>query len=499
MRGLRALAVALIGGIGACAPDLKVPEYTKTEPLRVEPSIVNGVTSRVVRITAHRDETVRLFAQRLSAGQVSNIRKDNAASKVLAAEVPLMSDDTTDAGAPSGERAVNGPTNRRVWTPTRLLTAGSEYTIVTQRQTLSFSTVESEVIIERAWPKDRHVSHAVFCATGAAAPLLAHPTQLVETEVVWFGEEAFGDDPALANQLQAWLPLAHSPACWFYEPGRGDVWPEQTSRVVLQPTTFVPPSDPTPPPPSCLPGEQAMEWGCVLVEDDRLFVRGGAEPSFWMWDSSPGAWFALEAHGVGVVKGLLPERAYELELVVYFPRSNPIRQSLSVQTVAARDRVVINEVLADPLGNEATQEWVELYNEGLFKVNLEGWRLEDEGGSVVLPSAWIAPGGYALLVNETYDAKAIQDPVPEPNVSLVRLPRLARSGISNQGETLRLRDKSDMVVSTFPGTPKPAPGVSIARGAPWQADGDPATFGLHAAPGASPGAANVRILELSGR
>lgn len=483
--------------LGACAPDLKVPEYTRTEPLSVEPSIVNGVTSRVIRITAHPDETVRLFAQRLSAGQISNIRRDNAASKVLALEIPLTVDDGADAGTPSGEQPENAPTNgsvNRTWTPTRLLAAGSEYTLVTERRTLSFSTVDDEVVVERAWPKEQHVSNALFCLSDAATPLLANPTQLLETDVVQFGDSE--EERALANHLQAWLPLAHTPACWFFEPGRGDLWPEHAPSLIFQPTTFVAPVDPAPEAPSCGPGEQALEWGCVLVEDDRVLVRGGAEPSLWVSDASQGAWFALEAQGIGVVKGLLPDRAYDLDLVVHFPRSAPIRQTLSVRTGAPKERIVINEVLADPLGDEATQEWVELYNEGLLKVNIEGWRLEDDGGSVVLPSAWIAPGGYALLVNETYDAKAVQDPVPEPNVSLVRLPRLAKSGISNQGETLRLRDKSDMVVSTFPGTPKPAPGVSVARGAPWQADGDPATFGLHAAPGASPGAANVRTAEL---
>jgi len=90
------------------------------------------------------------------------------------------------------------------------------------------------------------------------------------------------------------------------------------------------------------------------------------------------------------------------------------------------------------------------------------------------------------------------EPVPEANVLMVRLPALAKSGLSNGGEALRLLDKSDMVVASFPGTPKPTPGVSVARGAPWQVD-EPSAFGLHALPGASPGAPNRLRAVLAGK
>ena len=75
--------------------------------------------------------------------------------------------------------------------------------------------------------------------------------------------------------------------------------------------------------------------------------------------------------------------------------------------------------------------------------------------------------------------------------SLLVLPSLAKSGLSNSGELLRLFDPAGSLVSRFPALKASAAGVSIARRAPESADDDPSAFGSHAPPGASPGAPNA--------
>lgn len=62
--------------------------------------------------------------------------------------------------------------------------------------------------------------------------------------------------------------------------------------------------------------------------------------------------------------------------------------------------VAITEWISNPLGNEALYEWVEIYNYGTVPVDLENWRLRDEGtdNAVISSSSFILqPGAYAIL------------------------------------------------------------------------------------------------------
>jgi len=43
--------------------------------------------------------------------------------------------------------------------------------------------------------------------------------------------------------------------------------------------------------------------------------------------------------------------------------------------------IVINEVMPNPEGADETEEWIELYNQNNFEVNLSGWTIEDINGS----------------------------------------------------------------------------------------------------------------------
>ncbi len=66
--------------------------------------------------------------------------------------------------------------------------------------------------------------------------------------------------------------------------------------------------------------------------------------------------------------------------------------------------VVITELLPNPEGSDAEEEWIELWNNGAGAVNLLGWILDDgEGGSRPYKFAddhYLAPGGYYLLSRE---------------------------------------------------------------------------------------------------
>lgn len=68
-------------------------------------------------------------------------------------------------------------------------------------------------------------------------------------------------------------------------------------------------------------------------------------------------------------------------------------------------QVVVNEIMADPFGDDTYQEWIELYNPGDQPVNLAGWAIRDCGDQLVVLSgadARIAAKGY-LVVGMTKD------------------------------------------------------------------------------------------------
>jgi lamin tail-like protein len=60
--------------------------------------------------------------------------------------------------------------------------------------------------------------------------------------------------------------------------------------------------------------------------------------------------------------------------------------------------VFINEWLPNPVGPDATAEFIELYNNGNRSVDLEGWKLETgKGKKFSLAGHVIVPGAYLVL------------------------------------------------------------------------------------------------------
>jgi hypothetical protein len=244
-------------------------------------------------------------------------------------------------------------------------------------------------------------------------------------------------------------------------------------------------------PAACVLPEEPLGLGCARVEDDRVIVRSPPAPVLW-W-VTPG-----DAEGDDLVQatsggaswgllGLQPSAPLHLSLEVVDGSGRLLRVEADVVTAAARDHVVIDEVLANPVGAEPAQEWVELVNDGTRDVALEGWFLEDSAGAVRLPAAHLDPGERALVVREDFVVPNDPDVVVPPTTLLIRVPSIGKNGISNGGEALRLIDASGRAVSTFPAMAAKDPGVSIVRLSTWTPDEDLWAFGPHEPPGASPG------------
>jgi hypothetical protein len=150
--------------------------------------------------------------------------------------------------------------------------------------------------------------------------------------------------------------------------------------------------------------------------------------------------------------------------------------------------VVINEVLAWPIGPSPAEEWVEIVNDGPAPAVLDGYVLEVGSRATPLPAATLAPGGFALIVSDTYTAVDGTDVPPAPGTLVLTVPHLGREGLSKKGEVLTLYDASQNAISTFAATPKPKQGFSVARRVPSAPDALASSF-ARATP--SPGRKNV--------
>lgn len=72
----------------------------------------------------------------------------------------------------------------------------------------------------------------------------------------------------------------------------------------------------------------------------------------------------------------------------------------SVSVTASSDDIVINEIMFDPEGDDAGNEWIELYNNGTQAQNMNGWTISNRTGEIIetLPN-WDFPNGTYLVVH----------------------------------------------------------------------------------------------------
>ena len=242
----------------------------------------------------------------------------------------------------------------------------------------------------------------------------------------------------------------------------------------------------------CATSEMRVGPACVEVQDDRALFRSGGEPLLFRFER--GQLVQLE-RTLGptqfALTGFAPATLQRLVGAAFDRFGQRYEFDVEFETQAARSRWVLNEVLANPVGAEPMNEWIELINASAAAAELLGARLEDGGGSVELPALRAEAGEVLLLVREDFEPNTGVDVPPGAATQLIRLPTLGKNGLTNSGEALLLRAADGATLSRFPAVSSPHAGVSIARRDPADADDVASAFGEHAEPGASPGAPNV--------
>jgi hypothetical protein len=290
----------------------------------------------------------------------------------------------------------------------------------------------------------RHCAHRAEAVGGEGQPDLIHPPLV-----------ALGTSEVLLEPIPARIEAEHAPA---------------VARA-------------------CTAHELPFGPGCARVLDDRLIVKPPAEPLLWAIASTGGGaggdpggaaegeeWIATSLGEAFVVAPLPPSSTLSLDVHILDNAGTRQRRLVQLATRPPMPHVVINEVLANAAGPEPQQEWVELYNDGAVAAELGGYLLTDVGGEAWLPDATLAPGHYALVVRDDFDAAIDYDPPPPSGALLLRVPELGKHGLSNEGERLDLYAPSGERVSQFAAAPKPKAGRSIIRVAPSAPDGAASSF-----------------------
>jgi hypothetical protein len=275
--------------------------------------------------------------------------------------------------------------------------------------------------------------------------------------------------------------------------------PEVAEPVVAPPVLAGGPLDPSPwlpvpprtltqAPPPCAAGEQ-FHGGCLEVLDDRLRITPLTTDLLFVITEPQNAVLSARAGSrVALLSGLSPATQLVLSGTVLASSGQVDAFRTTLTTATPRRHLVLNEVLANPVGPEPEGEWIELVNDSDQPGSLSGLWLEDGGGQVALPDDELGPGELALLVGDGFRASGLDVSIP-PGVRLLRLPSLGARGLSNSGEGLLLIGREG-VLSRFPLVAAAHAGKSIARRGLDAADDDPTAFAEHGAPGASPGATN---------
>lgn len=459
-------------GCGAELPPLPKANSVGVEfEPAAEPSAVSPVVRVQVTSGAANPATIRLFRDELSDYHLGRLRSGKLPSTMLEREVPML------AWANALGVAVR---------PLSVLDDGL-YTLASpELGAIEIFRVDSSSVTlpyyERLWPPEGFAAKsAVYC--GESASLEEQELKLDPAGRARL-RSGLGAEAILGERCLS-LELEEAP------PGGMGLVPPRVGDLLLDPTPLLGPAPEAREPLPCGDEEFSLGAGCASVDDQNLWLRAEV-PLLWVF-SAPAPAVVLGQAGVSArVGGLSPDREVELRGETLELSGERRAFQVTLRTASPRPRVVLNEVLANPKGPEPLMEWIELVNAGSAPAKLEGYRLEDSGGSVTLPAVTLSPGGFALLVKEGFVPDPATDVPPLDGTLIVPLPSLGKNGLSNSGELLRLYDASGNMVSLFPAIKASEAGVSIARSTPEAADVE-GSFGRHAPPGASPGGPNTLV------
>jgi hypothetical protein len=215
--------------------------------------------------------------------------------------------------------------------------------------------------------------------------------------------------------------------------------------------------------------------------------------------------FTRQALAGGLALGILALAALTAQAVAALEADGAIylpvvfRNWGAISPTPTAGRLLISEVLPDPVADEPAGEWIELYNPGGETIDLTGYKLGDAAapgqreGMMQFPAgAALAPGQVIVIANRAQAFFAVYgfNPDYELNESDLAVPNLVKYSawanynveLTNGGDEVLALDAADQVVDALswgsstvfmdPPAPTVAAGHSLER---WPANGDSGT------------------------
>lgn len=105
--------------------------------------------------------------------------------------------------------------------------------------------------------------------------------------------------------------------------------------------------------------------------------------------------------------------------------------------------VIINEIMYNPEGSDSGREWIEIYNEKNFSVNISGWKFYESGtnhGLSLINGTWnLTPNSYAIIADNPED---FLSDYPGVNISLFD----SSFSLNNEGEYIAIKNSSLAII-----------------------------------------------------
>ncbi|HLD85695.1 MAG TPA: lamin tail domain-containing protein [archaeon] len=108
--------------------------------------------------------------------------------------------------------------------------------------------------------------------------------------------------------------------------------------------------------------------------------------------------------------------------------------------------VIINEIMYNPNSTDTNHEWIELYNNESFEINISGWKFFESGTNhamnLIQGGSVISSGSYAVIVD---DSTAFLLDYPNFTGNLFD----SSFSLSNTGETLVIKNSTNAVIDNI--------------------------------------------------
>lgn len=448
----QAVLLVVVAALAACMPPGSEPPSEQPPPprLHLEPDGAPTAAPPVLRIRIRHGtasaEDLHLVEGEVRSAHLAQFARDDVSVALSERIVPAL-------------RWVEG--EEVVLAPTQVLAPGTYHAVVGPLRWAQAIEVVDDALphLNSVW---RSSDLAIWCGEGAWPPMATKlrlaPGDVEATLAVGASPEGIGRHCVHLSFVAPADAVMPPPALL----GLDGVPYARLEPVALE----APEEAPVPERMLCRLGELPVGPGCVSrIDDDRLRIDAPEGQLLWLLGDALQLDFVTTTSGGSfVARPLTPGTPTELRWVVRDANGGRQAGAMHIFTKAPMSHPVITEVLANPVGPEPDQEFVELYNDGLAPADLGDFAIEDIGGRTPLPrGVMLMPGRYALIVDARYDAGSDYDPAPADGTVIVRVDELGKNGLKNDGEPLKLTDASGAVVSRFPPLPKPKSGESVHR------------------------------------